>query len=137
MKTLECSEANLPLADYAKKLKKAPVIITKEGKPLAALIEFDSPNADMETVSLSSNPKWIIALIERSRTRQKKEGGIWQHPGNAAGSKSRLDLDASAGIIKTAKLGAAVGERWIFFTITMKRQNLNRMAIRKVGYRAD
>ena len=73
MKTLEFSEANLPLADYASKLKKAPVIITKEGKPLAALVSL--LNADMETVSLSNNPKFI-ALIERSRTRQKKEGGI-------------------------------------------------------------
>ena len=73
MKTLECSEANLPLADYAQKLKKAPVIITKEGKPLAALISL--LNADLETVSLSNNPKFI-ALIERSRTKQKKEGGI-------------------------------------------------------------
>jgi len=54
MKTLECSEANLPLADYAKKLKKAPVIITEEGKPLAALISLIG--ADMETVSLSNNP---------------------------------------------------------------------------------
>jgi PHD/YefM family antitoxin component YafN of YafNO toxin-antitoxin module len=71
--SIECSEANLPLADYAKKLKKAPVIITKEGKPLAALISLI--NADMETISLSNNPKFI-ALIERSRTRQKKEGGI-------------------------------------------------------------
>jgi PHD/YefM family antitoxin component YafN of YafNO toxin-antitoxin module len=61
------------LADYAKKLKKAPVIITKEGKPLAALISLI--NADMETISQSNNPKFI-ALIERSRTRQKKEGGI-------------------------------------------------------------
>jgi PHD/YefM family antitoxin component YafN of YafNO toxin-antitoxin module len=73
MKTLECSEANLPLADYARKLKKVPVIITKEGKPLAALISL--LNADMETVSLSDNPKFI-ALIERSRAKQKKEGGI-------------------------------------------------------------
>ena len=73
MKTLEFSEANLPLADYARKLKKAPVIITKEGKPLAALVSL--LNADMETVSLSNNPKFI-ALIERSRARQKKEGGI-------------------------------------------------------------
>ena len=73
MKTLEFSEANLPLADYARKLKKTPVIITKEGKPLAALISLI--NADMETVSLSNNPKFI-ALIERSRTRQKQEGGI-------------------------------------------------------------
>ena len=74
MKTLECSEANLPLADYAEKLKKAPVIITKEGKPLAALISLI--NADLETVSLSNNPKFI-ALIERSRTKQKKVGGIF------------------------------------------------------------
>jgi len=73
MKTLECSEANLPLADYAKKLKKAPVIITREGKPLAALISLI--NADMETVSLSKHPKFI-ALIERSRSKQEKEGGI-------------------------------------------------------------
>ena len=73
MKTLECSKANLPLADYAKKLKKAPIIITKEGKPLAALISLIG--ADMETVSLSNNTKFI-ALIERSRARQKKEGGI-------------------------------------------------------------
>ena len=80
MKTLECSEANLPLADYAKKLRKAPVMITKEGKPLAALISLI--NADMETVSLSNNPKFI-ALIERSRARQKKRGGNLK-PGNAA-----------------------------------------------------
>jgi hypothetical protein len=33
------------------------------------------PNADIETVSLSNNPKFI-ALIERSRARQKSEGGI-------------------------------------------------------------
>jgi PHD/YefM family antitoxin component YafN of YafNO toxin-antitoxin module len=73
MKTLECSEANLPLVNYAKKLKNKPVIITQKGKPLAALISLI--NADMETVSLSNSPKFI-ALIERSRLRQKKEGGI-------------------------------------------------------------
>jgi PHD/YefM family antitoxin component YafN of YafNO toxin-antitoxin module len=73
MKTIEYEEANLPLADYTKKLKKTPVIITKEGKPLAALISL--VNADMETISLSNNPKFL-ALIERSRTRQKKEGGL-------------------------------------------------------------
>jgi hypothetical protein len=31
--------------------------------------------ADIETVSLSSNPKFI-ALIERSRAKQKTEGGL-------------------------------------------------------------
>jgi len=38
-------------------------------------IEYSPDTVDMETVSLSNNPKFI-ALIERSRARQKKEGGI-------------------------------------------------------------
>ena len=33
------------------------------------------PNTDIETVSLTNNPKFI-ALIERSRAKQKSEGGI-------------------------------------------------------------
>lgn len=72
-KTIELSKANLPLSDYTKKVKKEPVIITKEGKPVAVLVSIS--NADIETVSLSNNPKFI-ALIERSRARQKSEGGI-------------------------------------------------------------
>jgi prevent-host-death family protein len=73
MKTVEFADANLPLSEYARKVKKEPFIITKEGKPVAALVSL--VNADMETVSLSNNPKFI-RLIERSRTRQKTEGGI-------------------------------------------------------------
>jgi len=73
MKTIDVTKANMPLSDYAKKIKKEPVIITKEGKPLAAMVNIQ--NADIETVSLSNNPKFI-ALIERSRSRQKYEGGI-------------------------------------------------------------
>jgi len=73
MKTVEVAKATLPLSDYAKGIKKEPVIITKEGKPVAALVSIT--NADIETVSLSNNTKFI-ALIERSRSRQKSEGGI-------------------------------------------------------------
>jgi prevent-host-death family protein len=73
MKTVEVSNATLPLSDYTKEVKKEPVIITKEGRPVAALVSL--PNADIETVSLSNNPKFI-ALIERSRARQKSDGGI-------------------------------------------------------------
>jgi prevent-host-death family protein len=73
MKTVEVSKATLPLSDYTKEVKKEPVIITKEGRPVAALVSL--PNADIETVSLSNNPKFI-ALIERSRARQKSEGGV-------------------------------------------------------------
>lgn len=73
MKTVEVWKATLPLSDYTKGVKKEPVIITKEGKPFAALVSL--PNADIETVSLSNNLKFV-ALIERSRTRQKSEGGV-------------------------------------------------------------
>ena len=73
MKTVEIAKATLPLSDYTRKVKKEPVIITRDGKPVAALVNIT--NADIETVSLSNNPKFI-ALIERSRARQKSEGGI-------------------------------------------------------------
>lgn len=73
MKTLELDDAKKTLAEYAKKVKKEPVIVTIDGKPLAALIGLGG--ADMETVSLSNNPKFLD-LIERSRAHVKSEGGI-------------------------------------------------------------
>jgi antitoxin (DNA-binding transcriptional repressor) of toxin-antitoxin stability system len=56
-----------------KQVKKEPVVITRDGKSVATLVNIT--NAEIETVSLSNNPKFI-ALIERSRARQKSEGGI-------------------------------------------------------------
>jgi len=73
MKTVEVKKAIKPLSDYTKKLKKEPVIVTRDGKPVAALVCIS--NADLETVSLSNNPKFLD-LIERSRARQKSGGGI-------------------------------------------------------------
>ena len=45
----------------------------KAGKPVAAVIPIR--NTDGETASLSTNRKFL-AIIERSRYRLKKEGGI-------------------------------------------------------------
>jgi hypothetical protein len=73
MRTIEISEATAPLAEYAKELGEEPIILTKNGNPTAALVEIE--NADLETVSLSNNPKFI-ALIERSRAQIEAEGGI-------------------------------------------------------------
>jgi prevent-host-death family protein len=99
MKTLEVEDAKLPLSDYAKKVRKAPVIIVKEGKPLAALVSI--ANADLETVSLSGNPKFL-ALIERSRARQRAEGGLsteemrrrLQHPKRLAHAARQVHKDS-------------------------------------------
>lgn len=73
MKTIEVSKASAPLSQYAQKVAEEPIIITANGKPMAAIVAIE--NADMETVSLGTNPQFL-ALIERSRTRQQKEGGI-------------------------------------------------------------
>ena len=73
MKTLELNKATAPLAQYARRLKKEPVILTTHGKPIAALITMR--NVDWETVSLSTNPHFL-AMIERSRGRHNAEGGL-------------------------------------------------------------
>jgi prevent-host-death family protein len=73
MKKLELAKATAPLAEYAQEARKGPLILTSGGRPVAALLPVD--NADSETVTLSTNPKFI-ALIERSRMRQKVEGGL-------------------------------------------------------------
>ncbi|MBI2358002.1 MAG: type II toxin-antitoxin system prevent-host-death family antitoxin [Deltaproteobacteria bacterium] len=73
MKKVELKQASAPLSAYAIKAKKEPIIVTKAGKPIAAVVPIR--NADGETVSLSTNRKFL-AIIERSRSRLKKEGGI-------------------------------------------------------------
>ena len=73
MKTLELEKATAPLVQYARGVKKGPMIFTSHGRPVVALIYI--PNADAETIFLSTNPKFL-AIIERSRLRQKIEGGI-------------------------------------------------------------
>jgi hypothetical protein len=73
MKTLEMSQATAPLVEYARDVSKEPLILTLDGKPIAALMSIE--NADLETVALSIHPQFL-ALIEQSRARQKAEGGI-------------------------------------------------------------
>ena len=73
MRTVEISKATAALSEYAQKVSMEPIIVISRGKPMAAVVSIK--NTDIETTSLSSNPQFL-ALIERSRTRYKKEGGI-------------------------------------------------------------
>ena len=73
MRTVEVAKATAPLAEYAREISKEPVVLTVDGKPVAALVAIE--NADMETVTLSNHP-FFLAVIERSRARHKAEGGI-------------------------------------------------------------
>lgn len=73
MKKIEMDKATAPLSKYAREVSKEPMILTDKGKPVDALVPIE--NADLETVTLSTNLQFL-ALIERSRARQKSEGGI-------------------------------------------------------------
>jgi antitoxin (DNA-binding transcriptional repressor) of toxin-antitoxin stability system len=73
MKTIEKSDATDSLAKYAEHAEDFPLVITEHGQPVAALLAV--PNADLESVSLSTNPEFL-ALIDRSREWHGKEGGI-------------------------------------------------------------
>jgi antitoxin (DNA-binding transcriptional repressor) of toxin-antitoxin stability system len=73
MNVIERANATASLADYAAAIDKGAVIVTEGGQPIAALVPIE--NADLETASLSTNPRFL-ELIERSRARVRVEGGI-------------------------------------------------------------
>ncbi|MCU0546078.1 MAG: hypothetical protein MUE44_28570 [Oscillatoriaceae cyanobacterium Prado104] len=72
MKTIEISEIALLLENYDR--TEAPLILTRNGQPIAAL--FSIEDIDIETLSLSVNPKFI-KILEESRKSQKEEGIIF------------------------------------------------------------
>ena len=73
MKIVETANATGPLADYVREARQETVILTVDGKPVAALVSIE--NADLETATLSSDPTFL-ALIERSRARRRSSPGI-------------------------------------------------------------
>ena len=73
LRKVELADATAPLARYAETVDEGPVVVTKDGQPIAVVIPIQ--NADLETVSLSNNPGFL-EVIERSRERQKREGGL-------------------------------------------------------------
>ena len=73
MKVVEKEEATRTLADYASEVQDGLVVVTDHGQPVAALVPIE--NADLETVSLSTN-RQFLDLIERSRSRVRAEGGV-------------------------------------------------------------
>jgi prevent-host-death family protein len=72
LKTLELVDATKSLADYAREIEDT-VIVTKGGKPVAALVSLE--DVDRETLGLSTN-RAFLDLIARSRKEHKSKGGI-------------------------------------------------------------
>jgi antitoxin (DNA-binding transcriptional repressor) of toxin-antitoxin stability system len=73
MKVVETVDATGTLADYTAQIGNGPIIVTSQGRPVAALVPLE--NSDLESVALGSNPQFL-ELIERSRARVRDEGGI-------------------------------------------------------------
>ncbi len=88
MKTVEIDKATKSLAEYARESVAEPLVITQEGKPVAVLLPLE--NGDLETVSLSTNPRFLD-IIERSRSRLAEEGGL-----SSEEVRRQLGLDRSA-----------------------------------------
>jgi len=73
MKKIDVKQAKESLAEYSRHVAEEPVVVTDNGKPVAALVSLG--NTDMETVSLSTNADFM-GIIERSRSRAKREGTL-------------------------------------------------------------
>jgi len=73
MKVIEKADATATLAEYAEEIGKGPVIVTSQGRPVAALVPIE--NADLETAALSTN-RQFIDLIERSRAQVRAAGAV-------------------------------------------------------------
>ena len=69
MKTLAISKATKPLSEYTKKLKDELLILTTDGRPVAAIVSLQ--NVDLEFLSLCINPDFM-EIIEKSRKEFKK-----------------------------------------------------------------
>ena len=73
MRKVELMDATEPLAQYAQTMEDGPLVVTRNGEPIAVVLSVE--NADMETISLSNHPGFL-EVIERSRARHKREGGL-------------------------------------------------------------
>lgn len=73
MKTVDMAEATAPLSEYARRARKGTVVVTRRGKPLAAVVPLGTD--DWEDFVVSQDPGFID-VIKRSEARYRTEGGI-------------------------------------------------------------
>jgi antitoxin (DNA-binding transcriptional repressor) of toxin-antitoxin stability system len=71
--TIEIAEAAAALAEFARRAGTEPVILTEDGKPLAALVSLEG--VDAETLALATNPRFI-EIVQESRQSLRAEGGL-------------------------------------------------------------
>ncbi len=69
MKTLELSKASKTLADYAANLGAESIVVTKNKKPVAALVSLK--DVDRESLYLSLDPAFL-KIIRRARAELRR-----------------------------------------------------------------
>ena len=73
MKTLELTEATDSLPEYVQQARDEPLVLTRAGKAVAAVVPL--ADEDLESLAVGTHPDFH-AIIERSRARYQAEGGI-------------------------------------------------------------
>lgn len=68
------TEVTGSLSDYARKGMREPVVVTRRGKPVVAVMPL-TEHDDWESVSLSTSPTFL-AIIERSRASARTQGTL-------------------------------------------------------------
>lgn len=72
MKAVEITDATL--ADYGRRGRKDTWVLTRRGRPIAAVVPISSA-ADLENFGLSHNPRFI-EILNRSWESYAREGGV-------------------------------------------------------------
>jgi antitoxin (DNA-binding transcriptional repressor) of toxin-antitoxin stability system len=67
------ADATAPLSEYARRARKGTVVVTRRGRPLAAVVPLGSDG--WEDFVVSQDPGFI-EVIRRSEARYEAEGGI-------------------------------------------------------------
>ena len=73
MKIAPLYEVKNRLSELVKETESGPIVITKNGKPCAALVHL-AEDEDMETFMLSHSPRFL-ELIDRAAERTRQKGG--------------------------------------------------------------
>lgn len=74
MKTIEMAEATEPLAKYAAGSRRETLVVTRKGRPVAALTPIGS-QTDLENLAVSADPEFR-SFIERSRRLYSAGSGL-------------------------------------------------------------
>jgi prevent-host-death family protein len=73
MKTVDLTRATAPLKKYAQDAAREVVVVTRAGRPIAAVVPVG--DYDLESLSLSTNPRFL-EIIAESRKNLEVEGAI-------------------------------------------------------------